>query len=135
MTRPLRRALGLGLAIALALPGCGGPTAVRRQLEASYGQGRTAGDTQTWETATPAPAVVQELVTRVRPIARATDGGIEHLRYDDDIVLVVPGAGGGSRITAEDLDGRFEEGAYAHLGPGFTPGSPDDDDGGPGDVK
>ena len=135
MTGRLRTVPALGLALALALTGCGGPTVVRSQLEASYGPGRTAGDTQTWETATPAPVVVQQLVTRVRPIARATDAGVEHLRYDDDIVLVAPGAAGGSRITAEDLDGRFEEGAYAHLGPGFTPGSPDDDDGGPGDVK
>lgn len=117
------------------LASCGGSSAVRAHLEQRYGPGASAGDTQTWETGVPVAQVTADLVQRVRPAARAVEAGVEHLRYDDDIVLVAPTAGGGSRITAEDLDGRFRDGAYAHLGPGFTPGSPDDEDGGPGDIK
>lgn len=129
--RPLAALVGLVL-----LASCGSSSAVRGHLEQRYGPGARSGDAQTsWETGLPVARVTADLVQRVRPAARAVDAGVEHLRYDDDIVLVGPTAGGGSRITAEDLDGPFRDGAYAHLGPGFTPGSPDDEDGGPGDIK
>ncbi len=130
----VRRLLAAGTALVL-LTSCGGSSAVRGHLEQRYGPGASSGDTSTWETGSPVAAVTADLVQRVRPAARATDAGVEHLRYADDIVLVAPTPSGGSRITAEDLDGRFRDGAYAHLGPGFTPGSPDDEDGGPGDLK
>ena len=130
----MRRLLAVGAALVL-LTSCGGSGAVRGHLEQRYGPGVSRGDTQVWETGQPVTAVTADLVQRVRPAARAVDAGVEHLRYRDDIVLVAPTPTGGSRITAEDLDGRFRDGAYAHLGPGFTPGSPDDEDGGPGDLK
>ncbi|ORV74663.1 DUF4247 domain-containing protein [Mycobacterium gastri] len=74
-----------------------------------------------------------------RPAARASSGGAEYLRYDEDIVTVGPEGTSPCSIRVEDLGARYSHGAFVFLGPGFTPGSPaggaGGSPGGPGGTK
>lgn len=129
----MRRALAaLGAALALSgLAGCGAGSSVRGYLDDTFTEQSESGDTTTYLATAPVPATAQQITAAVEPIARASDAGSEYLRYDDDIV-VVSGAGAASAVRVEDLEGPYRDGAYAYLGPGFTPGSPEDTD---DDVK
>ena len=118
----------------LVLAGCGIGGDVRDHLDDTYDLQGTSGDTATYVAGTAVGATAAAIAGAVNPAARATDGGAEYLRYEDDIVIV-SGAPSGSTVVVEDLDERYRNGAYAHLGPGFDPGSPAGDDGGPGDEK
>ena len=133
---PLVRAGVLALA-ALLLAACSGSSDVRRFLADTYQQERQDGDTVTYSSTEPVGTAVTRIVRRQEPAARQADGGAEYLRYDDDIVVVSPAAGG-STIRVEDLDDGYRGGAFVFLGPGFNPGSPAGGlggGGGPGDVK
>jgi hypothetical protein len=121
-------------AAVLALGGCGIGGDVRDHLDDTYDLQGTSGDTATYVAGSAAGATAAAIAGAVTPAARAADAGAEYLRYEDDIVIV-SGAPAGSRVVVEDLDERYRSGAYAYLGPGFDPGSPAGDDGGPGDEK
>jgi len=73
------------------------------------------------------------------PAARASSGGTEYLRYDEDIVTVGPDGTHSCSIRVEDLGAGYSHGAFIFLGPGFTPGSPAGGaggiPGGPGGTK
>jgi hypothetical protein len=129
----VRRALAaLGVALALSgLAGCGAGSSVHGYLDDTFTEQSESGDTTTYLATAPVPATAQQITAAVEPIARASDAGSEYLRYDDDIV-VVSGAGAASAVRVEDLEGPYRDGAYSYLGPGFTPGSPEDTD---DDVK
>jgi Domain of unknown function (DUF4247) len=119
----------------LVLGGCGIGDDVRDHIDDNYEMQGTSGDSATYLAATPVGATTADIAGAVPPAARAADSAGEYLRYDDDIV-VVSGAPNGSSVLVEDLDGRYRSGHYAHLGPGFDPGSPAGaPDGGPGDEK
>lgn len=84
--------------------------------------------------------VADRLVAYQRPEARATDRGIEYLRYDDDIVIVGPDGNRPCTIRVEDVRGSsYRGGAFIFLGPGFFPGAPSGGSGGspggPGGAK
>lgn len=135
MNRGAGRRCAAGLAVSLVLlSGCGAGSNVRAFLDDTFDEQAESGDTSTYLAAAPVPAAAAQITGAVPPAARASDGGAEYLRYDDDIVVVSP-ASGGSAVRVEDLDGAYRDGSYAYLGPGFTPGSPaetgDDSD----DVK
>lgn len=133
---PLLRAGALVVA-ALLLAACSGSSDVRRFLDDTYALERTDGDTRTYSSSDPVGTAVTRIVGRQQPAARQADGGAEYLRYDDDIVVVSPAAGG-STIRVEDLDDGYRGGAFVFLGPGFNPGSPAGGGGfggGPGGVK
>ncbi|MDV3127128.1 DUF4247 domain-containing protein [Mycobacterium sp. 21AC1] len=72
----------------------------------------------------PPSAVADKLVAEKAPDARATDRGIEYLRYDDYIVTVGADSPRPCSIKIEDLAAGYSGGSYIFLGPGFTPGSP-----------
>jgi hypothetical protein len=97
---------------------------VRDYLRDAYGDPTRAGDSETFRADVPVGTATERIVDRVDPAARQADGGNEYLRYDEDIVIVSPAAGGGSTIRVEDLDDGFRGGAFVFLGPGFRPGSP-----------
>lgn len=128
-----RPAAGAVLALAL-LTGCGAGSDVRDYLEDTFTEQGGSGDTASYLAAAPVAAAAAQIAGAVPPAAQATDAGSEYLRYDDDIV-VVSQAAGGSAVRVEDLDGAYRDGAYAYLGPGFTPGSPADTGDDPDDVK
>jgi hypothetical protein len=119
----------------LVVGGCGIGDDVRDYLDEAYDLQGTNGDSATYLATTPVAATTAAIAGALPPAARAADSGAEYLRYDDDIV-VVSAAPSGSTVLAEDLDDRYRSGHYAHLGPGFDPGSPAGaPDGGPGDEK
>ncbi|MGH3871117.1 MAG: DUF4247 domain-containing protein [Pseudonocardiaceae bacterium] len=124
------------LAIALVLTGCGAGNDVRDFVDGTYALQNRSGDTATYFSRDPVGTTTSRIVGAVRPAARQADGGLEYLRYDDDIVSV-SAAPGGSTVRVEDLDSRYRNGFFGFLGPGFRPGSPaaGSPDGGPGDVK
>ena len=127
-------AMALAAAV-LALAGCGIGNDVRNFIDNTYALQNRFGDTAVYASDDPVGPTTSTIVNAVNPAARAADGGAEYLRYDDDIVVVSPAAGGGSQVLAEDLDGRYRSGGFAYLGAGFSPGSPAAGDGGPGDAK
>ena len=63
------------------------------------------------------------------PAARAANGNNEYLRYNN---MVIVGRDGDHpcSIHVEPLSAGYSHGAYRHLGPGFTPGSPSGGSGG-----
>ena len=135
MRRHAARRLAAGAVLAMALlTGCGSDSDVRGFLDDAFDEQSSSGDTSTYLAAAPVAATVSQIAGAVPPAAQASDAGREYLRYDDDIVVVEQG-GAGSAVRVEDLDGPYRDGAYAYLGPGFSPGAPgatdDDDD----DVK
>ncbi len=130
----MRRLLAGAAAVAL-LTACGSGGDVRAYLRDELGSSTRQGVAETWQSPDPVGSVTSRLVDAREPLARRTDAGSEYLRYDDDVVVVSGAAGGGSQVLAEGLDGRYRSGALAYLGPGFSPGSPAEDDGGPGDEK
>lgn len=105
------------------LAGCGAGADVRAYLDNALVEQAVAGDTVTYLSGMPVADTTATIVGAVEPAARATDGGAEYLRYDEDIVVVDPAAGG-SNVRVEGLAAGFAAGAYAFLGPGFSPGSP-----------
>ncbi|MDN5932217.1 MAG: DUF4247 domain-containing protein [Pseudonocardia sp.] len=124
MSRCLGRRYAAGLAVALALlAGCGAGSDVRGFLADAFDEQSESGDSSTYLAAAPVPAATSQITSAVPPAAQASDAGSQYLRYDDDIVVVSPGSGGAA-VRVEDLDGPYSDGAYAYLGPGFTPGSP-----------
>lgn len=68
--------------------------------------------------------VADKLAAQKRPDARASDRGIEYLRYDDYIITVGADSPRPCSIRVEDLAAGYSRGSYIFLGPGFTPGSP-----------
>lgn len=69
--------------------------------------------------------VADRLAEYQRPEARATDRGVEYLRFDDDIVIVGPDGDRPCTIRVEDVRGsNYSGGAFIFLGPGFFPGAP-----------
>jgi len=123
------------LAAVLVLAGCGSGNDVRNFLGNTYALQSRTGDIATYASAAPVGITTSRIVNAVRPATRAADGGSEYLRYDDDIAIVSPAPGGGSTVRVEDLDGRYRNGFFGFLGPGFRPGSPAGGSGGPGDIK
>lgn len=126
VTRWVRGSAAAPVVVALAVSlvgGCALGTDVRRVLEDSYEIVAQDGDTTTFAAPTPVPETTDRIAGAVVPAARAADAGSEFLRYDEDIVVVNP-AEQGSSVRVEDLDGPYSDGAYAYLGPGFDPGSP-----------
>lgn len=123
------------LAAALVLAGCGIGSDVRNVINDTYPLRNRSGDIATYGSRDPVGLTTSRIVGAVRPAARQSDGGSEYLRYDDDIVAVSPAPGGGSTVRVEDLDGRYRNGFFAFLGPGFRPGSPAGGFGGPGGIK
>ncbi|MDI9976678.1 DUF4247 domain-containing protein [Rhodococcus sp. IEGM 1307] len=110
------------LLLVLAATACGG--GVRDYIADTYALQNTAGDAKTYTSNDPVGTTVSNIVAEEDPAARKADGGSEYLRYDDDIVTVSAGPGGGSLVRVEDIDGRYRSGGFAYLGPGFNPGSP-----------
>lgn len=89
---------------------------------AAYSHGAEASSYEC--TGSPAQ-VADRLADYRRPEARATDRGVEYLRYEDDIVIVGPGGNRPCTIRVEDIRGsRYSGGGFIFLGPGFFPGSP-----------
>ena len=122
------------LAASLVLAGCGVGEDVEDFIADTYVLQSRSGDIATYASPQPVGLTTSRIVNAVNPAARAADGGSEYLRYDDDIVIVSP-AVGGSTVSVEDEDGRYRNGFFAFLGPGFRPGSPAGESGDPGDVK
>ncbi|MBC2642368.1 MULTISPECIES: DUF4247 domain-containing protein [unclassified Rhodococcus (in: high G+C Gram-positive bacteria)] len=110
------------LILVSAVTACGG--GVRDYIADTYALQNTAGDAKTYTSKDPVGTTVSNIVSEEQPAARKADGGSEYLRYDDDIVTVSAGPGGGSLVRVEDIDGRYRSGGFAYLGPGFNPGSP-----------
>jgi hypothetical protein len=84
--------------------------------------------------------VADRLSDHQQPEERATDRGVEYLRYEDDIVIVGPDGNRACTIRVEDIRGsRYSGGAFIFLGPGFFPGAPSGgaggSPGGPGGGK
>ena len=126
-----------GLLACGLLGGCGLGADVRDVIDDSYRLQDRTGDTAVYASDDPVGSTTAAIAGAVSPASRATDGGSEYLRYDDDIVIVSPAAAG-STVRVGDLDGRFSRGGFLFLGvPGFRPGSPAGGTlgGGPGDVK
>lgn len=132
-----RRGVGFVLAVALlAVAGCSnGGDKVREHLRDTYERVEHSGDTEVFSADDPIGTATAGIVGVAPPAARQADGGNEYLRYDGDIVIVSPAAGGGSTVRVEDLGGRYSSGFFAFLGPGFNPGSPAGRVGGPGGAK
>ena len=130
-----RRIAGLACA-AVLLAGCGSGNDVRDFLRDSYDLQTSSGDTDTYSSPDPVGSTTSAIVDAAQPAERAADGGNEYLRYPDDIVIV-SSAPGGSTVRVEDIDGRYSNGFFVFLGPGFRPGSPAGGGGGsgPGDGK
>ncbi len=126
------------LAAALVLAGCGIGSNVRNVIKDTYALQSRSGDIATYGSRDPVGLTTSRIVGAVAPATRKSDGGSEYLRYNDDIVVVSP-APGGSTVRVEDLDGRYRNGFFAFLGPGFRPGSPaggfGGGSGGPGGIK
>jgi Domain of unknown function (DUF4247) len=83
--------------------------------------------------------VADTLATYDEPEARATNGANQYLRYSNDIVIVGPDGTRPCTIRVEGLGGRYSQGGFLFLGPGFGPGSPSGGSGGrpvgPGGTK
>lgn len=131
-----RRAVAGLVSAAVLLAGCGSGSDVRDFLRDSYDLQNSSGDTDTYSSPDPVGTTTSAIVGATRPAERAADGGNEYLRYPDDIVIVSPSPGGSS-VRVEDIDGRYSNGFFVFLGPGFRPGSPAGGGGGsgPGDGK
>ncbi|UNB56195.1 MULTISPECIES: DUF4247 domain-containing protein [unclassified Mycolicibacterium] len=99
----------------------------------------TTSDSDRYECSGSTKAVADELAGAAKPEARASDRGMEYLRYDDDVVTVGPDGRRPCTIHIEDIDAGYSGGSYVFLGPGFTPGSPaggsGGSSGGPGGSK
>jgi hypothetical protein len=116
-------AAALAVLAAAAVAGCGAGSEVRGYLDDTFTEQDSSGDTTTYlAAAAPGPTAAQ-ITGAVPPLAEESDAGSEYLRYDDDVVVVSP-AGATSTVRVEDVDDAYCDGAYAYLGPGFTPGSP-----------
>ncbi|OHV43290.1 hypothetical protein CC117_11090 [Parafrankia colletiae] len=127
--------LPVALVVAV-LPACGSDNDARGWVADRYRRTGAQGDIERYTSADPVGRTAAAIAAGATPAARTTDKGSEYLRYADDIVIVSAAAvGAGSIVRVEDLDDRFNQGQYAFLGSGFTPGSPADSDGGPGDGK
>ena len=74
--------------------------------------------------------VADTLADYQEPEARAANGNNEYLRYSNNIVIVGPDGNYPCSIRVEPLSAGYSHGAYRHLGPGFTPGSPSSSSGG-----
>lgn len=83
--------------------------------------------------------VADTLVGYEQPAARASSGGTQYLRYDDEIVTVGPEGNHSCSVRVEDLGAGYSHGAFIFLGPGFYPGAPSSgiggSPGGPGGTK
>ncbi len=123
---------------AVVLAGCGTGSDVRNIIQGIYALQSRSGDITTYGSRDPVGTTTSRIVGAVPPATRKADGGSEYLRYNDDIVVVSP-APGGSTVRVEDLDGRYRNGFFSFLGPGFRPGSPaggfGGGSGGPGGIK
>jgi hypothetical protein len=116
-------AAALAALAAAVIAGCGAGSEVRGYLDDTFPEQDSSGDTTTYlADAAPGPTAAQ-IAGAVEPLAEESDSGSEYLRYLDDIVVVSP-AGATSTVRVEDADDAYCDGAYAFLGPGFTPGSP-----------
>ncbi len=122
------------LTACLVLTGCGIGNDVEDFIANTYVLRSSSGDIATYASNEPVGTTTSRIVNAVNPAERQTDGGSEYLRYDVDVVIV-SAAPGGSTVSVEDLDGRYRNGFFAFLGPGFRPGSPAGGSGGPGDIK
>jgi hypothetical protein len=123
------------LVIAVVLAGCGDSSDIRNFLGNTYSLQNRTGDIATYASTAGVGVTTSRIVNAVRPATRAADGGSEYLRYNDDIAIISPAPGGGSTVRVEDLGGRYRNGFFAFLGPGFNPGSPAGGSGGPGGIK
>lgn len=123
------------LTLVLVLTGCGSGTDVRSFLGNSYALQNRTGDIATYSSTAPVGVTTSRIVNALNPATRAADGGSEYLRYNNDIVSVSAAPGGGSTVRVEDIGGRYRNGFFGFLGPGFNPGSPAGGSGGPGDIK
>lgn len=113
---------------------------IRSHVAENYAAYSHGAEATSYECTGSPSEVADRLAGYQRPEARATDRGIEYLRYDDDIVIVGPDGGRPCTIRVEDVRGsRYSGGGFIFLGPGFFPGAPaggaGGSPGGPGGTK
>lgn len=127
MTRNQYFLLAAGLAIAgavLLLLGMSQLANARSYIAKNYQHYSTSADGDRYTCDGAPSAVADTLAAEQEPEARASDRGIEYLRYDDYIVAVGADSPRPCSIRVEDTGGSYSRGSYIFLGPGFTPGSP-----------
>lgn len=127
VTRNQHFVLAAVLAIAgvvLLLLGISRLADVRSYIAKNYQHYSSSADGERYTCDGPPATVADTLAAEQRPEARASDRGIEYLRYDDYIVTVGADSPRPCSIRVEDIAGGYSRGSYIFLGPGFTPGSP-----------
>ncbi|OBF92384.1 hypothetical protein A5790_14330 [Mycobacterium sp. 852002-51152_SCH6134967] len=113
---------------------------IRTYVAENYAAHSHGSEASSYECSGSPSEVADRLADYRAPEARATDRGIEYLRYDDDIVIIGPDGNRPCTIRVEDVRGsRYSGGAFIFLGPGFFPGAPaggaGGSSGGPGGTK
>lgn len=116
------RLLVLAAAAAVALSGCGFGGDVDDYLRDTYQRTSTqnGGRSEVFQAAAPVAATASQIAGRHRPLDRISQGGQEFLRYDDDIVGIVP-SGGGSQIFLDDVNRGYTRWS-AFIIPSWRPG-------------
>ena len=90
------------VASALALPGCGVGGSVRDYVQDNYQrEGDRSERPAAYRSEKPPSATAADIARARRPADRRTTPSGVFLRYRDDLVGVVPRAGGGSRVLVD----------------------------------
>ena len=104
---------------------------IRTHVAENYPAYSHGSEASSYECSGSPARVAEQLANYQRPEARANDGGVEYLRYNDDIVIVGPDGARPCTIRVEDVQGsRYTGGGFIFLGPGFFPGAPSGGSGG-----